>query len=73
MAAVSHWKREFEAWTDMNVVVYQGNKADREIIRAYEWHYMDQVRLAVGWMWLCVCVIWMDCLDDGIILDLGGR
>ncbi len=24
LSTLTHWKREFEAWTDMNVVVYQG-------------------------------------------------
>jgi chromodomain-helicase-DNA-binding protein 7 len=36
-----HWKREFEAWTHMNAVLYHGNAESREIIRKYEWYFED--------------------------------
>jgi chromodomain-helicase-DNA-binding protein 7 len=42
LSTISHWKREFEAWTDMNVVVFQGTRSDRDLIRHYEWHYWDE-------------------------------
>lgn len=39
LSTLQHWARELETWTDMNVVVYQGNQANRQIIRQYEWHF----------------------------------
>lgn len=41
LSTLAHWKREFEAWTDLNVIVYHGSKADREMIRLYEWRFWD--------------------------------
>jgi superfamily II DNA or RNA helicase len=41
VSTLPHWKREIESWTNINVVVFHGTKADREIIRLYEWAYWD--------------------------------
>ena len=41
LSTIGHWKREFENWTDMNVVVLQGSKVDRELARTFEWHFWD--------------------------------
>lgn len=41
LSTIAHWSREFEGWTDLNTVVYQGSKEDREMIREYEWYYRD--------------------------------
>jgi hypothetical protein len=41
LSTVGHWKREFEGWTDLNVVVLQGSRQDRDLTRTYEWHYWD--------------------------------
>ena len=41
LSTIPHWKREFESWTDMNTVVYQGSAADRNIIRHYEFKFWD--------------------------------
>ncbi|GJD12175.1 Chromodomain-helicase-DNA-binding protein 6 [Galdieria sulphuraria] len=41
LSTVEHWKREFESWTDMNVVVYHGNSESRSIIHQYEWGFSD--------------------------------
>jgi len=41
LSTIQHWKREFEAWTDMNCVVYHGPSEAREIIRRYEWYYTN--------------------------------
>lgn len=35
LSTVSHWKREFEAWTHLNVVIYQGYAARRGAVRAF--------------------------------------
>ncbi len=37
--AIPHWKREFEGWTDMNVVIYNGNIDSRKLIRQNEWYF----------------------------------
>jgi chromodomain-helicase-DNA-binding protein 7 len=42
LSTIGHWVRELEEWTDMNVVVYQGNKQNRELTRKFEFHYLDQ-------------------------------
>ena len=42
LSTLGHWKREFEEWTDMNVVYYhdpQGGAEARALIREYEWRY----------------------------------
>lgn len=44
LSTMGHWKREFEAWSDLNTIVVQGTKEDRDIARMYEWHYWDRVR-----------------------------
>jgi len=41
LSTLGHWYREFEEWTEMNVVLYQGHKSHREIARQYEWYYLD--------------------------------
>lgn len=41
LSTIEHWKREFEGWTDMNVVIYHGPEAARELIHFYEWHFRD--------------------------------
>lgn len=38
-----HWKREFESWTDINVIVYQGTQNDRNIIRHFEFRFWNEV------------------------------
>ena len=42
LITIPHWQREFEGWTDMNVVVYHGTAASREMIRDYEFYYPSQ-------------------------------
>eukprot|EP00871_Galdieria_phlegrea_P004483 jgi/Galph1/5035/GphlegSOOS_G59.1 len=44
LSTVEHWKREFETWTDMNVVVYHGNVESRAIIHQFEWGFEDNIR-----------------------------
>ena len=41
LSTIQHWKREFELWTDMNVVLLQGSKHDRDMIVEYEWSFRD--------------------------------
>ena len=41
LSTIQHWRREFEQWTDMNVVLLQGSKHDRDMIVEYEWYFRD--------------------------------
>jgi SNF2 family DNA or RNA helicase len=51
LSTIAHWKREFEAWTEMNAIVYQGNAESREIIRTYEWYFFDDKgRISGTWL-----------------------
>ena len=39
MSTLTHWQREFEAWTDLNTVIYHGSADDRDQIRKFEMAY----------------------------------
>ncbi|GMH56564.1 hypothetical protein TrST_g9049 [Triparma strigata] len=39
LSTIPHWQREFESWTDLNTIVYYGNKWDRENIRKLEFGF----------------------------------
>jgi len=42
LGTISHWKREFENWTDFNTLVYHDavrGKETRRLIRETEWYY----------------------------------
>lgn len=41
LSTVEHWRREFENWTDMNVVVFHGNVDARNMIKNHEFFYKD--------------------------------
>lgn len=41
LSTVGNWQREFEAWTDINVIVYHGSMASRNMLRKYEMYYLD--------------------------------
>ena len=41
LSTINHWKREIESWTDLNPVIYQGNKEDRRICHFFEFRYFD--------------------------------
>jgi SNF2 family DNA or RNA helicase len=47
LSTMGHWQREIETWTDMNCVVYQGNKENRQVIRTYEWYYPGTLSIKV--------------------------
>ena len=42
LSTVSHWQREFEAWTDFNAVIYHGTKTARDVIEHYEFHSFEK-------------------------------
>ncbi|KAF8984052.1 choline dehydrogenase 6 [Entomortierella lignicola] len=41
LSTIPHWHREFEAWTEMNVVVFHGNIPSRNLIVDTEYYYKD--------------------------------
>ena len=41
LSTVVQWQREISKWTDLNVVLYTGNAADRAMILEYEFAYKD--------------------------------
>lgn len=41
LSTIPHWRRELENWTDMNCLVYHGNSEARQVLRDYEWFYLD--------------------------------
>ena len=41
LSTIPHWHREFEAWTDLNVVVFHGNIPSRNLIVDTEYYYKD--------------------------------
>ena len=38
-AALGHWQRECERWSDLNAVVFHGNRQAKKNILRYEWNY----------------------------------
>jgi len=39
LSTLPHWKREFDAWTSLNAVVFQGSKQDRDMVKQFEWSF----------------------------------
>ena len=45
LSTVGFWRREIEAWTDLNVVMYHDNEGGHEVrhlIERYEWYYTQR-------------------------------
>ena len=42
LSTIPNWQREFELWTEMNVIVYHGSQTSRNMIQEYEIHYKDE-------------------------------
>jgi len=42
LSTLGNWQREFEAWTDLNVIVYHGSSASRCMLQEYEIYYKDE-------------------------------
>eukprot|EP00123_Amoebidium_parasiticum_P014609 comp22573_c4_seq2/m.34455 comp22573_c4_seq2/g.34455 ORF comp22573_c4_seq2/g.34455 comp22573_c4_seq2/m.34455 type:complete len:1193 (-) comp22573_c4_seq2:174-3752(-) len=47
LSTIPHWKREFEGWTDMNVLIYHGSAASREIMRENEFYFSNSKGQAI--------------------------
>lgn len=41
LSTIPHWQREFEAWTNLRVLVYHGTEAARDVMFEYEFFYKD--------------------------------
>ena len=41
LSTLGNWQREFEGWTDLNVIVYHGSTASRNMLQEYEMFYKD--------------------------------
>ena len=42
LSTLGNWQREFEAWTDLNVIVYHGSSASRCMLQEYDMYYKDE-------------------------------
>ena len=41
LSTIPNWQREFEGWTELNIIVYHGSQASRNMIMEYEMYYKD--------------------------------
>ena len=41
LSTIGNWQREFEGWTDLNVIVYHGSNPSRNMLQEYEMWYKD--------------------------------
>ena len=41
LSTIPNWQREFELWSDMNVIVYHGSQTSRNMLAEYEMYYKD--------------------------------
>ena len=39
LSTIQNWYREFQSWTDMNVIVYHGTLTSRKLIEEYEFYF----------------------------------
>ena len=44
LSTIGNWQREFDTWTNFNVIVYHGSSASRQLIQDYEF-YFDPAKL----------------------------
>ncbi|CAB1114982.1 unnamed protein product [Ectocarpus sp. CCAP 1310/34] len=65
LSTVPDWLREFQTWSDMNAVVFHGDKEDREILEGYEMEFAgdkgraekDKTRIKGKRVWKSTVVI----------------
>lgn len=41
LSTIGNWIREFETWTEFNVIVYHGSSASRQMLQDYEFYFKD--------------------------------
>lgn len=42
LSTIPNWQREFESWTDMNIIVYHGSSTSRQMLTDYEVFYKTE-------------------------------
>ena len=42
LSTVGNWAREFETWTNLNVITYHGSSTSREMLKEYEMFYRNE-------------------------------
>ncbi|XP_031342134.1 chromodomain-helicase-DNA-binding protein 7 isoform X2 [Photinus pyralis] len=42
LSTIPNWQREIEAWTELNVIVYHGSSASRNMLQEYEYFYKNE-------------------------------
>ncbi|XP_073941690.1 uncharacterized protein isoform X3 [Choristoneura fumiferana] len=42
LSTIPNWQREFEGWTDMNVVVYHGSQHSKSMLQEYEYYFKNE-------------------------------
>ena len=42
LSTIGNWQREFELWSDMNVVIYHGAMSSRNMIQQFDMYYKDE-------------------------------
>lgn len=67
LSTVGNWAREFETWTDLNVITYHGSSLSRDLLKDYEMFYKsDQVKINYYKFQVMITtfeIILSDCLD----------
>jgi SNF2 family DNA or RNA helicase len=43
LSLIVNWQREITTWTDLDAILYYGSPEDRELIRAYEFTFLDHL------------------------------
>ena len=41
LSTIPNWQREFETWTNLNIIVYHGSNASRTMLQEYEFFFKD--------------------------------
>ncbi|CAH1779419.1 unnamed protein product [Owenia fusiformis] len=41
LSTIANWQREFETWTEQNVITYHGSTPSRNMLQEYEMYYKD--------------------------------
>lgn len=72
LSTLGNWQREFEAWTDLNVIVYHGSSASRCMLQEYEMYYKDE-KVKKHMFVLYVCCFLIICIggSGGLQVPVG--
>lgn len=48
LSTIGNWIREFERWTEFNVIVYHGSSASRQMLQDYEFYFKESSLIAAN-------------------------